>query len=161
MKKYTLPMLLLLTLVLTGAGCGKKIDTTLSPQIDGSTDGAPIIFAEGNETPPTENGAIFIGEKNFDGNTVFIEQASTSKYPAWIVIYEHDDLGRPTRPLNYVLLEKDEAFNIAISLPNSTYGDTVSALLHVDQGREKFFGFPEEDRPFDRMPAVTFTLTQK
>lgn len=151
-NKAYFPLVCALLLVLIGAGCKEK--TPAVTEVPPTDDSRPPVVE------PKETGAIFVDEKNFDGETLTIREVDVSRFPAWLVIYENQN-GQPGRPLNYVLINSDQEFNVQVSLSSSEEGDRVSALLHTDTGKEKFFDFPEADLPFDQMTAVTFMLTQK
>lgn len=110
-----------------------------------ATVNCPVVQVGG---APVDEASIQASDQTLDDlSTVVVTDGATSLGPGWVVIHE-DDNGSPGAVIGHAAVSDGENQNIEVTLERPAVdGETLHAMLHVDEGTVGTYEFPGDDVP--------------
>ncbi|HOX47084.1 MAG TPA: hypothetical protein PK668_26055 [Myxococcota bacterium] len=97
--------------------------------------------------PPPEPAIAAAAQTLDDLSTVVLVQSATSVGLGWVTIHE-DDAGSPGLVLGHAHLDAGTTASVAVVLDRpAVNGETLHAMLHLDEGTPRAYEFPGVDVP--------------
>jgi hypothetical protein len=89
--------------------------------------------------------SVTVEDQAIENDTVVVQRA-VSDGPGWIVIHA-DDAGQPGEVIGNAALSDGENTDVSVEIDTEMATETLYAMLHIDDGEEGTYEFPDGDPP--------------